>query len=145
MGKHISAGTFTINTIIGSVTMPAGEYWIGDPCYAIPNDRWMEWLEAGGLGNDPPPKYQVADLDGYPCIGVGTAHGDGCYPGSDGASYPVDAGLIGAVAVEVVEGEPFGMRRVTFEHDFDVSYDHASGTIWIGDISIQTDYDDDYS
>jgi len=26
--------------------VPAGTYWIGDPCYTIPTDEWMEWLDA---------------------------------------------------------------------------------------------------
>ena len=28
------------------VVVPAGEYWLGDPCYTVPDRLWMGWLEA---------------------------------------------------------------------------------------------------
>lgn len=118
---------------IKSYTFPAGTYYIGDPCYAIPNDRWMEWLEAADYTNQE--TYLVADLDGHTAIGVGTAYGDGVYGGSDGNTYGVDAGLIGAVPREVAE-EGCSSNLVTFDSPFDVSYDE--GVIRIGHIRIDT-------
>ena len=78
---------------IESVTMPAGEYWVGDPCYSVPDARWMEWLEAADYINER--RYLLAEIDGQPVLGIGTAYGDGLFPGSDGNEYAVDAGLIG--------------------------------------------------
>jgi hypothetical protein len=127
---------------IGSVTLPAGEYWVGDPCYAIPDDRWMEWLEAADYRREPSPRYLVADLDGHSCVGVGTAYGDGVFHGSDGNNYPVDAGLIGAVPVEVCEGAPRGMHLMSFAGPFDLSY--HDGVIKVGNVAINTDPDDDW-
>ena len=127
---------------IESYTMPAGEYWVGDPCYAIPEDKWIAWLKDAGYDAEPFPRYLVADVDGNTCIGVGTSYGDGLYRGSDGNEYPVDAGLIGAVPT-VIENEPFGMQRVTFEHPFEVSYTEERGVIRVGHISIPTDDDVD--
>ena len=28
------------------VTLDAGDYWLGDPCYVIRDEDWMPWLEA---------------------------------------------------------------------------------------------------
>lgn len=120
---------------VGSVTMPAGEYYVGDPCYAVPDHLWMEWLEGAGYMENP--RYLVADVKGQPVIGVGTAYGDGSYLDGAGKIYPVDAGLIGAVPVSLAEEVPTGMHRFTFHSPFDVSY--VDGTIFIGSIAIDTD------
>lgn len=122
-----------------SVTLPPGDYWVGDPCYSVPNGRWIEWLEAADYENQR--TLLAAELDGYPVVGVNTAHGDGCYLGSDGFDYPVDAGLIGATAAELTKGEPFGARLVTFTQPFTV--ERNEGTIKIGWIEIETDYEEE--
>lgn len=125
--------------VIQAVEMPAGEYWVGDPCYSVPDERWMEWLEAANFRDER--RFLVADLDEHTVLGIGTAHGDGCYLGSDGHDYPVDAGLIGVTPVELVEGEPFGSRRVIFSEPFTCTYD--DGMITLGSIHIATDWEDD--
>lgn len=130
---------------IKSVTMPAGKYWVGDPCYAVPDHRWIEWLEAADYTEQ---NVLVAELDGRTILGIGTAYGDGTYPGSDGNEYPVDAGLIGLVPVEIADysdsKHPAGaiMQQVEFDHDFDCrSFD--DGTIVLGHIEIETGTDDE--
>lgn len=122
---------------IGSITMPAGEYYVGDPCYAVDDhDRWMKWLEDADYMSNP--RYLLADLDGQPALGIGTAFGDGTYLGSDGNEYGVDAGLLGVVPVEVAEDNALhAMQRVTFDQPFECSYDE--GTINLGHIQIDTD------
>jgi len=127
--------------IASGVRMPAGEYFVGDPCYAVPDDRWMEWLEAADYTNGH--RFLLAELDGYPVLGVGTAYGDGAYPGTDGNTYPVDAGLIGLVPVQVATDAPFGMVRHTFTSDFECSYQEDSGKITLGHIAVFTDLDDE--
>jgi len=118
--------------------MPAGEYWVGDPCYAVPADRWMEWLEAAGYQTQD--RYLLAHLDGKPVLGISTAHGDGCYPDDHGNEYPVDAGLIGLVPVEIAADNDAhhleGMHRVRFDSDFECRYDE--GVIVLGHIAINT-------
>jgi hypothetical protein len=118
--------------------MPAGEYWVGDPCYAVADERWMEWLEAADYMSEP--QILLAELDGKPVIGISTAYGDGEYLDEQGRSYPVDAGLIGLTPVELVTGEPSEMHKVTFANDITCSYD--DGTINLGNISIDTDPDE---
>lgn len=131
--------TSKFKMIITGVEMPAGKYWVGDPCYFVPDTRWMEWLEAADYLNSP--RILVAEIDGYPVAGVGTAYGDGCYPGSDGYSYGVDAGLIGVTPIEVarnVTREDLG-TLVEFDKPFVCSY--TDGVIRLGHISINTEDD----
>jgi hypothetical protein len=133
--------------VVTAVKMPAGTYWVGDPCYAVPDNRWMEWLEAADYMNER--RFLLAELDGHAVLGVGTAWGDGVYRGSDGNFYPVDAGLIGVVPVEVASAgvREDLMKKVTFDRDFECSYDDedGEGVIVLGDIRIKTKDDDDVS
>ena len=118
--------------------MPAGTYYVGDPCYAF-TDRWMEWLEAAGFEDGP--RYLVAEIDGYSAVGVHTAYGDGLYYGSDGHKYGVDAGMIGAVPVQIAKDNAlYAMQKVTFGSAFEVEYDNENGQgiIRIGHIDIPT-------
>jgi hypothetical protein len=125
--------------VVGAIIMPAGKYYVGDPCYAVPNDRWMEWLEAADYENER--RFLLADLDGYDCLGIGTAHGDGCYEGDDGNEYGVDAGLIGVVHEEVGKkgSTLYACQLVEFPEDFTCTYEEDEGTIVLGHIRIKTD------
>lgn len=29
----------------GLIDYPAGEYYVGDPCYVIPNNDWIDFLD----------------------------------------------------------------------------------------------------
>ncbi len=138
---------------------PAGEYYVGDPCYAVDDqDRWMKWLEDAGCEN-PVPKILLAKLTVLPeydpraevplpapktdamyAVGIGTAHGDGCYTGSDGFEYGVDAGMIGCVPVECAENNAlYAMRLANFTEPFYCSWSEKNGTITISNIVIETD------
>lgn len=129
---------------IGSVTMPAGEYYVGDPCYAFDNHkRWMKWLKDADFDATPYPRYLLAEVEGRPVLGIGTAYGDGAYSGTDGFEYGVDAGLLGVVPVEVAEDNAlYAMKKTTFDKPFTCSYDE--GTITLGHIVIETGDDEDY-
>lgn len=126
----------------GSITMPPGTYYIGDPCYSIPDERWMEWLHAARFDEPESRRFLLAELDGYPVMAIGTAHGDGEYPGSDGFSYGVDAGLIGLVPYEVADPTT-SSRTETWDHPFTCTYEEEGGVIVLGDIEIKTDWDDE--
>lgn len=112
---------------------------MGDPCYSVPDERWIEWLEAADYMSEP--DILLADIDGKPVLGISTAHGDGQYYDEEGRSYPVDAGLIGLVPVELAEGEPSGAHRVTFTSD--ILCETYEGKIVLGHITIDTDPDED--
>lgn len=122
--------------------LPAGTYLIGDPCYFVPDELWMEYLRAN-RGDIAIEGLTVQLSDGRHVAAQRTAYGDGEYRGSDGFLYGVDAGLIGAVeALEGEEAKPAGYRealgtKVTFNDPFQVSYE--DGKITIGHIIIDTD------
>ena len=71
-------------------TFGPGKYFIGDICYALPDDKYDSiWGDKY--------KYQDGVYEGFAVHG--TAYGDGEYYGSDGVSYSVDAGVIGIVDI----------------------------------------------
>lgn len=73
-----------------SITLPAGDYLLVDPCYVMDDKRWDEIC--GLLDQD------ILELDGHQFACHGTAHGDGCYETSDFSNQiAVDSGLIGLV------------------------------------------------
>lgn len=100
-------------------TLPPGKYWIGDPCYfaddannpegykywhnilaktvepspGTENDVWF------GYGVFPTVNSESEKKEGY-ILCASTIHGDGGYLGSNGFEYSVDAGLLGAFAVD---------------------------------------------
>lgn len=137
--------------------MPAGEYWICDPCYVIADDDWHSLLtvtgflgtyEPNGLYCDARPNeeaYGVFEWKGYLLGSANTKYGDGGYPDQDGYQYSVDAGCIGAIPVELCEKDRYNEdlerlgRFVTFDEPFE--FWSENGQIHIGDIVIETDWD----
>lgn len=124
-----------------SRTIPAGEYWVGDPCYAFQDHGvWMSLLESawgGTLNPEEVPQIMEAEAEGFSFVASGTMFGDGEYSSNTLASFPVDAGMIGVVPTEANVGIPFGMTRFLFDEPFTVSYSD-DGTIKIGHIEIPT-------
>lgn len=123
----------------------AKRYYIGDPCYFISNEEWMDFLEAGRLLCNGEYDGKVFEYKGRRCWCHGTAYGDGCYRGTDGNSYPVDAGLIGIV--EMLPGEELERSDLGTVREFsefpNCHYD--DGTFHIGDyFEIYTDNDPDW-
>lgn len=121
--------------------MKAGTYYVGDPCYVYGKDHkeWMNFLEDGVWKVDDEP----FNYKGCTCFSGSTKWGDGSYYGSDGFTYPVDAGMIGAIPVEMADRpyRPDLSKIVTFEEDFDCYV--KDGVIVIGHIRIDTDPDDE--
>jgi hypothetical protein len=117
-----------------SVIVPAGKYVIGDPCYAVPDRLWDELLKSCDFFRTP-----IGQANGHKVLGFGTKWGDGCYRGTDGREYPVDAGLIGLVPIELVE-DPLQHSDfiVTFSKPT-LCTDHDNGALQFGHIIIDTD------
>jgi hypothetical protein len=120
------------------VLVPAGQYVIGDPCYAVPDEDWLPLLETCNYFNNPIGYVQGIDQK-YFVLAFGTKWGDGCYRGTDGNEYPVDAGLLGLVPFNVVEdlSEHEGFI-VTFDKET-LCVDDGSGKLKFGHITIDTD------
>lgn len=131
--------------------LPAGTYFIGDPCYSAGQDdqAWQEWVrvaEEDSRGFTDP--MAGASFNGFPVLGVNTMYGDGGYPASNGFTYSVDAGMVGAVPEELID--KMGIERSslddlgtweTFTEDFDLTYGE-DGTIAIGWVAIYTGADE---
>ena len=133
--------------------LAAGTYYIGDPCYVFA-DRWGDFLDSVqspladrfvGLAGIVPDGHLPADSieDLFRAAVFSTAHGDGFYRSSHGAVYPVDAGMLGAVPVDMPDGspEPGEVTVETFDEDFVCSADSRTGTIRFGHIVIDTRHD----
>jgi hypothetical protein len=135
-------------------TLPAGKYYIGDPCYVIRDHiAWMAFLESCDFFEE----SHRAFFDKDEFWASETAYGDGVYNSNIGFRFTVDAGLIGIVPMSVVERyanqantdfEQFGVI-VTFDDPFIVRFNPRAGndpTHVFGHIKIFTDScnEDDY-
>jgi hypothetical protein len=118
------------------VVVPSGTYAIGDPCYAVPNDDWADLLESCDYFQNPIGIVKDG-LQKFSVLGFGTKWGDGCYRGTDGKDYPVDAGLIGLVPVEMIK-DFADCELITFEKDT-LCVNDGSGKLRFGHITIDTD------
>lgn len=92
---------------VWEVRVPAGKYVLGDPCYCFSSgpagNLWDELGESCDWFQDSPVGTVTVGGKQYNVLGFGTAYGDGEYSDNYGQSYPVDAGLIGLVPLELVE------------------------------------------
>ena len=115
------------------VTLDAGDYWLGDPCYVIWDAHWIPWLEATDYRNQTNLIGVIPGTD-HEAVGFSTSYGDGVYPltvnGEEVFQLPVDAGMIGFVPVEY-GFDPKGPELVT-----KVSFSRLTAVRWKnGDIS----------
>ena len=104
------------------MTLPAGTYWIGDPCYVL-HEVWSEVCDLIISGHE----CLVGEFrlkDGRLFAMYHTAYGDGEYSDQDGHSYGVDSGSLGCVLFTGIdqsnEGNASSIARelgrvVTFE------------------------------
>ena len=125
--------------------IPAGYYYVGDPCYVFNNngnaDSWEKIIEISDCFDIP----QI-EFNGKQIIAFGTKFGDGTYNG-----FSVDSGLIGIVDIRLIEegsaffNESFDRAKhlVSFDEPFDFEWDDGNFHIG-GRISIYTNDDDDY-
>ena len=125
--------------------LPAGTYFIGDPCYAIEDDKWDDYLDHLWDVDE-----GVFDFEGFTVCAFNTKYGDGEYQDKYGRSFNVDAGLIGATPISLcAKYDKEELNRlghiVDFDEDFIVYSDMTDeGKIVFGDIIIKTDEDEFY-
>ena len=81
-------------------TLPAGQYYIGDPCYALSSHIYDGVFggQAYEMG-----LYSTSDDKDFFFVGR-TYAGDGCYEGTDGNNYEVDSGTIAILPYHLAEG-----------------------------------------
>lgn len=128
---------------VGPVMMPAGEYYIGDPCYVIADQDWMTYLDTWPAHPNP----HIGWVDGaaryknMTCFQAGTAYGDGEYKDNKGRKYGVDAGMLGIVPLALCEPTKKEMRELgrvaKFDKPFRV-YRDEDYTFYFGEYTIPT-------
>ena len=134
-------------------TLPAGKWWIGDPCYVFPHtgpmeNKWDELLNEANFFEEV--SYAELDDGKIKVWTASTAYGDGRYTGSDGSVFPVDAGLLGIVPQETVDylgRTDNNLNRCGLFIEFDESFvaESDGGNFRFGHIRIDTgDYDEEY-
>jgi hypothetical protein len=74
------------------INFPCGKYFLGDPCYAIP-EAYDE--EAGLIPYD-----AFADIKGLGRVAIFKVSGDGCYIDEEGHPHYVDSGTLGVVPID---------------------------------------------
>lgn len=128
------------------MTMPAGNYYIGDLCYAM-HDEWNEMCDLffGGR-NSGCNEGEFTLKDGRRFANFNTAYGDGTYEDLLGRSYAVDSGSIGCILMEdidVLDDRNYIRlgQVVVMPEPFEVCSVH--GVIGFGTIQINTDPRDD--
>lgn len=124
-----------------AVTLPPGRYFVGDPCYVIPDAQWSDFCDIVFAS----PSYTIAVFRDQLMFAGGTAFGDGTYLDQNGHEYGVDAGMLGIVPEALWDAIPMEeMQRlgnvVTFDNSFVASWDQ--GQFSFGNIFINTRDDD---
>lgn len=123
-----------------SVIVPKGTYYLGDPCYSVPDELWDELLQDSDYFNKP-----SGTVAGHTVYAFGTKYGDGVYQDKRGREYPVDAGLIGLVP------EALATKEMPLDLDFAhlIRFDHPTicsdndGVLKFGHIIIDTNDEED--
>lgn len=120
--------------------LPAGKYYVGDPCYVIQGENYKRWddfidhyFEIEGCKNG-----VYTTWEGKQLFAANTMYGDGVYQDQKQNSYPVDAGMIAAVPFELIdmhENVKFG-QVIEFNEPFYAS--RQDGVIYIGNVVIDT-------
>jgi len=116
------------------------QFYIGDPCYVIRDDEWMDFLNVFWKAQE------MEDYDGnFTWKGENvfchsTAYGDGCYESDQGVSFDVDAGLIGAIPLTLCCESKLDDSKVVVEMtDSNRLGSYEDGLFVIHNFSIQTE------
>jgi hypothetical protein len=115
------------------ITMPAGQYYLGDPCYCLAS-MWREVLDKSNYFETP---FVIGKK--LPIIAFETAFGDGIYFDQNGTEYSVDSGLIGLVPVSMADSAPIGVQKVKFKTSVECYIDGPR--LHFGEYVIDTDPD----
>ena len=125
----------------------AKKYWVGDLCYVM-HPEWDEFCELTISGHDCSDGTFVLQ-DGRKFAFKSTAHGDGEYHDQHGKAYPVDAGIIGVIAVEdirdpeAITGPNIGLGNIYAFDQFPDVFRDDDGVIYIGTLRIPTSFERD--
>lgn len=82
--------------IEGTLTSEVGKFFIGDICYALESEIYHNYW-----GNKCHFEDGCYEINNSKFAVASTAFGDGIYSDNEGSAYPVDAGNIGIVPMEL--------------------------------------------
>jgi len=130
------------------MTMPAGRYYVGDLCYVMDSDEWVEFCGITMPGNEML-EGEFTFKDGRRFAQYSTKYGDGGYSSNIGAEFSVDAGLIGVILATDIRANKYDDVEklgafVDFAEPFESTggrfsdYDNWDGTIQFGPVKIYT-------
>ena len=118
------------------VIFPAGEYYIGDPCYVFA-ESWTKILDITDYFR----KLETSTYKDFEFMGGATYVGDGVYGDNYGNTYSVDSGSIAILPIGMLDidkkemGKGLGLIK-KFEKDFLVLI--MGGMFKFGNILIDT-------
>ena len=133
-----------------TTTLPPGRYYVGDLCYVVPDDQWMDFVDRCFPDGNNMVNGVFETYEGINYANFSTKYGDGVFGDYFGPTYSVDSGSIGCIpvcalpaALDIDEAKRLG-DIVDFPTAFEVGYDDETGTISFGDVRIVTGdvYDD---
>ena len=113
-----------------TLQVPAGDYYIGDICYAL-SDAMYDDVFGGTLYT--PGIYQEK-RSGRLFAVAATSFGDGEFRGSDGKRFSVDAGVIGIVSKALVSKDGNGGHFYNFPNAVTCTFGY--GTFEFSDGSV---------
>lgn len=122
------------------IEIPAGKYWLGDPCYVIESDDWSKVCEAFFADENQGKSVVQVDLgNGNLVVLCNTAWGDGEFRSSKGHILPVDSGTIGLVsqAYDPEFKSNFDLMSLV-EFPVDTTVDNFGGIMYFGTIRVDT-------
>lgn len=140
------------------ISLPPGKYFLGDPCYVLPSNEWHDALDQTHYFNLYPNREEmesgqhhyndrhlqngVFTRNGVMFAVSSTAHGDGEYPcldrfGNKIGSCGVDAGLIGAIPLDMIDvaAVTAAYPHMAERHDYEFNRDacievHGKKILW---------------
>ena len=115
------------------VTMPGGEYVLGDPIYTLRTDIRQEYVQNRSHNRTP---FTIQDRM---CLAFSTG-ADGIYLDQHGFEYYVDSAAIALLPVEITDVDEFHrplVNIITFDEQFTCLYEPQHGRMRFGHIDIQ--------
>jgi hypothetical protein len=138
--RYVRLSTLTGTT---EMTLPAGTYWVGDPCYVL-HDRWDEVCDLTITEDRGCLDGEFRLKDGTVFAMYRTRHGDGAYRDQDNREYPVDSGTLGAVQLDRIVLDEENIRGIEnghvheFPDGLHIVTGALDGLIAIGPVRIDT-------
>lgn len=126
-----------MSTVVFQATLPAGMYFIGDPCLAFDDEEWYSVLDSTEyLGADTPASSYFGEWKGHKFVALSTLIGDGYFISDQWQAFHVDTGMIGAVPEALARKTPLLVATI-FTEPFDVKK-MSDGTLIFGHILVDT-------